>query len=120
MAKYLTADKVTGCETHYGVRVFWSGEDGDVVALTSDVRRGLAAIHALGRRELGQPMASAVEGGYEVHYARFWIKDDGTDEWDCERCARLDEGALPLVWAAEVGPYNERRLRCPAVEVSSG
>lgn len=120
MAEYLTADQVTGCETHYGVRVFWSGEDGDAVALTSDVRRGLAAIHALGRRELGQPASSAVEGGYEIGHARFWISDDGTDEWDCEPCEPADEGAVPLVWAAEVGPYNERLLSRPVVEVTRG
>jgi hypothetical protein len=108
MAEYLTADQVTGCETHYGVRVFWSGEDGDVVALTADVRRGLAAIHALGRGELRQPVRSAVEGGYDVGYARFWLADDGSDEWDCEPCGPFDEGALPVVWAAEVGSYNER------------
>lgn len=120
MAEYLTAVEVTGCETHCGVRVFWAGEDGDAVALTSDVRRGFAAIHALGRGELGQPVASAVEGGYEVGHARFWVADDGTGEWDCEPCGAADEGALPLVWAAEVGPYNERRLRGPVVEVSRG
>jgi hypothetical protein len=120
MAEYLTADEVTGYETHYDVHVFWSGEDGDAVALTSDVRRGLAAIHALGRRELGQPVASAVEGGYEAGWARFWIADDGTDEWDCERCGAFDVGAVPLVWAAEVGPYNERRLLCAPGEVTHG
>lgn len=107
---YLTAEQVTGCETHYGVRVFWSGEDGDVVALTADVRRGLAALHALGRRELGQPVASTINGGYETGYARFWFSDDGADEWDTEPCAAGDEGALPVVWAAEVGPYNERTI----------
>jgi hypothetical protein len=108
MAEYLVAGEVTGCETHYGVQVFWSGEDGDVVALTSDVRRGLAAIHALGRGELRQPVSSGVADGYETGHARFWFADDGTGEWWSERCGPDDEGALPVVWAAEVSAYNER------------
>jgi hypothetical protein len=116
---YLTAEQITGCETHYGVRVFWSGEDGDVVALTSDVRRGLAAIHALGRHELGQPVASAVAEGIQLGYARFWIADDGTDEWDTALCAAGDDGALPIVWVAEVGPYNERKVRAGCGERAS-
>lgn len=114
---YLAADQVDGCLTFYGVPVFWSGEDGDACALTADVRLGLAAIHALGRIELGQPVASYPKDGYKTGHARFWIPDDGTDEWDTAVCDPADVGALPYVLALEVGPYNDRMV--PALAGSS-
>lgn len=97
MTRYLRVDELVTDGRYYDVPVTWIGEEGDAVALTSDWRRGAAAIHALGRDTLLTPV-SAEE--VDVVWARFAPHDDY--EWVVECCAPGDNGAVRIVWATDV------------------
>lgn len=99
MTTYLTADQL-GYDETYGVQRYWIGEDGDAVAITEDTRRGLAAVHAMARNDLGKPATtSRVTKGW----ARFTASASDLTEWEGHFCDRADDGALPVVIAHEVG-----------------
>lgn len=96
---YLTEDEL-GCNSAFGVPCDWVGEDGDMVAVTADRRRGLAAIHAIARHDLRWPACCT---GVETGWARFSPGAGDPQEWTFRYCEATDPGALPVVVAFEVG-----------------
>jgi hypothetical protein len=108
---YLDPDQVGFLEVFYGVPVCWVGEDGDVLALTADWRRGAAAIHRLIRRYSGYPARTA---GLTTTRVRFLpaTPEQQTDEvggqWTYLPCAPGDPGGTPAVLALQLSEYQSR------------
>lgn len=97
---YLTINELD-VEDRYGVPVAWIGEDGDAVAFTENRRRGLAAIHSLGRTDLGGPCA--VTGDIQQTWMRFYLPEGGhSDEWVGDFCRPDQDGAIQVVIAEGV------------------
>lgn len=100
---YLTVDQL-GCDTSYGIARCWVGEDSDAIAVTADRRRGLAAIHAMARSDLGGPVCMDHAA---MVWARFYplpeeAQGDEIGEWVMQPCQDGDVGALRVVYAREV------------------
>lgn len=86
------------CPTYLGVATAWIDEDGDAIAITTDLRRGLAAIHAQARYDLGGPASLT---GVTQRWVRFEYPPN-CDEWLMRGCAATDTEAVPVVIAHEV------------------
>lgn len=107
MSKYLTeADVAATMRVFYGVPAEWVGEDGDVVALGPMNRRTLAAIHCLGRADVG-PVSCDVEDGINEVWARFEATpNDPECPWVVRFCEGSDEGAIRITYAEELSDYT--------------
>ncbi|KZB80502.1 hypothetical protein [Amycolatopsis regifaucium] len=95
---YLAVDDLV-CGSYFDIPVAWVGEDGDAVAITADRRRGLAAIHAHARHDLGGP--ARIVGEVETLLVRFRERSD-SDSWELVASAPGDAGAMPAIVVHEV------------------
>lgn len=106
MTIYMSVDELD-TDMHEGVRVAWVGEDGDALAFTADLMAGERAVLAMARRDLGGLCASSEPP--QGMWMRFHFPAD-SDEWQGERCAESDEGAIPVVRVREVSSQREAML----------
>lgn len=108
MIEYTSPDQIPA-EEHYNVPVSWIGEDDDIVAFTTDLRRGLAAISRYARLNLrseARPHPTIRVGRVTCEMVR--VVDDGDmGEWMVLPCQPGDMVGIPVVWARDVDTYLE-------------
>lgn len=91
-----------GLDRHYGIPVFFCGQG--AVAVTTDWRRGAAAIHRLGRGD-EEPVRLDPVDRIHTGYARFAYDRDTDLKWRIDPCTETDRGAYPVVWANHLLSY---------------
>ncbi|GLZ34866.1 hypothetical protein Lesp02_70530 [Lentzea sp. NBRC 105346] len=106
--QYLTVEQATAnLPRYYGIPVMWIGERGKGigVAITDDMRRGLAALHAMGRHDLGSPVR--IEKYVGPTWLRFqWFSDP--ENWYTFDGKPEDPNAVRAVWAWALEPYRPK------------
>jgi hypothetical protein len=106
-SQYRALDEVTFPDRFHGVPACWIGEDGDAIALTDDLRRGAAAIHALGRQDVSGPVRAST---VTLRWARFERTGPTTADWYARTCRQGESGAVRVVIATDVHDYRPRTL----------
>lgn len=104
-SRYRALDEISFPDRFHGVPACWVGEDGDAIALTDDLRRGAAAIHALGRQDIGGPVRADLVG---LRWMRFERTGPNQDDWYAATCRQGDSGAVRVVLATDVHDYRPR------------